>query len=68
MTLRTIREIANCTKDATAAIVGLGPAQSERQFGVGQMLVLELSNAGDDEEMEDVGDFSFSLLSYCILF
>lgn len=56
VTLQTIREITNCTKDCTAEIMGLGLAQLGKSVGIGQVPVLELRNE-DEDEMEDVSTF-----------
>lgn len=57
VTLQTIREITNCTKDCTAEIIGLGLAQLGKGVGIGQVPVLELRNDDDEDEMEDVSAF-----------
>jgi len=56
VTLQTIREITNCTKDCTAEIMGLGLAHLGKSVGIGQVPVLELRNE-DEDEMEDVSVF-----------
>lgn len=60
VTLQTIREITNCTKDCTAEIMGLGMAQLGKSVGIGQVHVLELRNE-DEDEMEDVSVFCICL-------
>jgi hypothetical protein len=56
VTLQTIREITNCTKDCTAEIMGLGLAHLGKSVGIGQVPVLELRNE-DEDEIEDVSAF-----------
>jgi len=57
VTLQTIREITNCTKDCTAEIIGFGLAQLGKGAGTGQVPVLELRRDDDGDEMEDVSAF-----------
>jgi hypothetical protein len=56
VTLQSVREITNCTKDCTVEIVGLGMVQLGKSIGIGQGPVLELRNE-DEDEMEDVSVF-----------
>lgn len=56
VTLQTIREITNCTRDCTTEIMGLGLAQLGMSVGIGQVPVLELRNE-DEDDMEDVSTF-----------
>jgi hypothetical protein len=62
VTLQTIREITNCTKDCTAEIIGAGIAQLGKEVGIGQVPILELRNDEDDDEMEDVSISDFGSL------